>query len=270
MDAPTRPTIAKSSSTELFDNFIREFTFNVAKSDAERNRIYRLRHEVYCQEIGYEPPESSSQGVELDAHDSHSIHCLIEHRKSGLAAGCLRLVFPAPESAGKDHRLPLQEYGEGSLTDDVLHPAKLPYKSICEISRFAIARAFRHKPIKHETLDKENICYDFTPEQKRTFPLIIVALFLATYALVGLMRKRHVFAMMEPRLPRLLSMSGFNFTRVGERVEMHGIRNAFYIDHSVAEQEIHEDLLPLYKHIRQELAPQVKDLSIKKAQVQCS
>lgn len=270
MNAPIKPTIAKSSNIELFENFTKDFTFNVANSDAEKNRIYRLRHEVYCQEIGYQPPESSSQGVELDAHDSHSIHCLIEHRRSGLAAGCLRLVFPAPESFGRNHRLPLQEYGEGSLTHDVLHPAKLPYNSICEISRFAIARAFRHKPIKHETLDKENMFYDFTPEEKKTFPLIIVALFLATYALVGLMHKRHVFAMMEPRLPRLLSMSGFNFTRVGERVEMHGSRNAFYIDHSVAEKEIHEDLLPLYKHIRQELAPQVVNLSMKKVQVQYS
>lgn len=251
----------RSSTTDLFERFINDFTFNIAISDSEKNRIYKLRHEVYCQEIGYHPPGVASQNIEIDNHDSHSIHCLIEHRRSRLAAGCLRLVLPAPMTAGKHHRLPLQEYGERSLSHETLHPAKLPYDAICEISRFAIARAFRHKPIKNETLDMDTNSYAFSPEEKKTFPLIIVALFLATYSLVGLMRKRHVFAMMEPRLPRLLSMSGFHFTKVGERIEMHGTRNAFYIDHRKAEQEIHEDLMPLYLHIRQQLAPQLEILS---------
>lgn len=261
MEASQKMTHIRSSTADLFQSFIEDFSFNVAISDTEKNRIYRLRHEVYCQEIGYHPPGIASKNIEVDSHDSHSIHCLIEHRRSGLAAGCLRLVLPAPVSAGKDHRLPLQEYGERSLSHETLHPAMLSYDSICEISRFAIARAFRHKPIKHETLDVEDSNYQFTAEEKKTFPLIIIALFLATYSLVGLMDKRHVFAMMEPRLPRLLSMSGFHFTKVGERIEMHGARNAFYIDHRKAEQEMHQDLMPLYLHIRQQLAPQLEILS---------
>jgi len=261
MTASQKMTHIRSSTAELFESFLKDFTFNVAVSDEEKNRIYRLRHEVYCQEIGYHPPGMERKNIEIDSHDSHSIHCLIEHQRSGLAAGCLRLVLPAPMAAGKHHRLPLQEYDERSLTHETLHPAKLPYDSICEISRFAIARAFRHKPIKHETLDMKKNSYVFTPEERKTFPLIIVALFLATYALVGLMGKRHVFAMMEPRLPRLLSMSGFHFTKVGERIEMHGSRNAFYIDHRKAEKEMHEDLMPLYLYIRAQLAPQLKTLS---------
>lgn len=262
MEESLKITHIGRSNADLFDSFIKDFTFNVAISDEEKNRIYQLRHEVYCQEIGYSPPGISSKKIELDAHDSHSIHCLIEHKRSGLAAGCLRLVLPAPVSAGKQHRLPLQEYGERSLSDTTLHPAKLPYDSICEISRFAIARAFRHRPIKHETLDVGTSSHTFTPEEKKTFPMIIVALFLATYALVGLVKKRHVFAMMEPRLPRLLSLSGFHFTRVGERIEMHGTRNAFYIDHRKAEQEMHEDLMPLYLYIHRQLAPQLENLSV--------
>ena len=260
MTSSQKMTHIRSSTADLFESFVKDFTFNVAISESEKKRIYRLRHEVYCQEIGYHPPGETSQNIEIDAHDSHSIHCLIEHRRSGLAAGCLRLVLPAPVAEGKHHRLPLQEYGERSLTHEIFHPATLPYDSICEISRFAIARAFRHKPIKHETLGMENDLHEFTSEEKKTFPLIIVALFLATYSLVGLMKKRHVFAMMEPRLPRLLSMSGFHFTKVGERIEMHGSRNAFYIDHRKAEKEIHEDLMPLYLHIRQKLAPQLESL----------
>ncbi len=219
---------------------------------------------MYCQEIGYHPPVESENKTESDIHDSHSIHCLIEHRQSGLAAGCLRLVLPAPHTNGKHKRLPLQDFGEHTLPHETLHPAKLPYESICEISRFAIARTFRHKAINHETLDLNHSSYCFSDAEKKTFPLLVIALFLATYSLVGLMEKRHVFAMMEPRLPRLLSMSGFKFTKVGESIEMHGKRNAFYIDHTKAEQEMHQDLMPFYLYIRQALKPQLEELLGKK------
>lgn len=260
MEANNEPSQTHCSANDLFTSFKEDFIFSIAISDLEKSRIYKLRHEVYCQEIGYHPPEISNQNIESDTHDSHSIHCLIEHRRSGLAAGCLRLVLPAPITKGKNKRLPIQDFGEKTLPHETLHPAKLPYHSICEISRFAIARAFRHRAINNETLDLNDTKYQFTDKEKKAFPLIVVALFLATYSLVGLMNKRHVFAMMEPRLPRLLSMSGFKFTKVGTAIEMHGTRNAFYIDHSMAEKEMHKDLMPLYLHIRQVLAPQVEEL----------
>lgn len=264
MEAAYEKKETNNTFADLFSSFNDAFTFSIAISEIEKTRIYKLRHEVYCQEIGFHPLVETGNKTESDIHDSHSIHCLIEHRQSGLAAGCLRLVLPAPTTEGKNNRLPLQEFGEHTLPHETLHPAKLPYDSICEISRFAIARAFRHKAINHETLDLKNINYRFSEAEKKTFPLIVIALFLATYSLVGLMKKRHVFAMMEPRLPRLLSMSGFKFTKVGEPIEMHGKRNAFYIDHTIAETEMHQDLMPFYLHIRQALKPQLEELLAKK------
>ncbi|MBR9904550.1 MAG: PEP-CTERM/exosortase system-associated acyltransferase [Gammaproteobacteria bacterium] len=264
MEAAQKKEKTSNTLTDLFSSFNDDFIFSIALTETEKNRIYKLRHEVYCQEIGYHPAQLTDKKTESDIHDSHSIHCLIEHRRSRLAAGCLRLVLPAPYGEGKMKRLPLQDFGEHTLPHEVLHPAKLPYESICEISRFAIARTFRHKAINHETLTPSAFDYQFTAQERKTFPLIVIALFLATYSLVGLMKKRHVFAMMEPRLPRLLSMSGFKFTKVGESIEMHGKRNAFYIDHSKAEKEMHEELMPFYLHIRKILEPQLEELLTKK------
>lgn len=260
MGKNSEPLQVPNKKEDPFKTFKEEFKFSIAINDIEKNRVYKLRHEVYCQEIGYHPLENSSTNSENDIHDSHSIHCLIEHKRSGLAAGCLRLVLPAPLAEGKNKRLPLQEFGENNLPHDSLHPAKLPYNSICEISRFAIARAFRHKAINHETLDPEDLKFQFTERERKAFPILVIALFLATYSLVGLMNKRHVFAMMEPRLPRLLSMSGFKFTKVGNPIEMHGTRNAFYIDHSMAEKEMHRDLMPFYLYVRSTLEPQLQEL----------
>lgn len=255
-------TISSSSSplprdSRLAEVFKKYFTFKIAKTAEEKERVFKLRHEVYCQEIGYQPVGASSRQLELDSHDIHSIHCLLEHKRTGLAAGCLRLVLPDPKAQSEDARLPLQEYGAQSLYHPLYHPAKLPEHQICEISRFTIARPFRHKAIKNETLGNEDLNHVFTDEERQAFSAIIIALFLATYALVGMTKRCHVFAMMEPRLPRLLSMSGFHFTKVGDTVEMFGKRNAFYIDHSKAEKEIHEDLLPLYSRIQDELSSQL-------------
>ncbi|MFP4138098.1 MAG: PEP-CTERM/exosortase system-associated acyltransferase [Halomonas sp.] len=242
------------------DAFLAKYRIILATTREERERVYRLRYDVYCQEIGYQPESFCQESLELDVHDKHSIHCYLEHRSSGLSAGCLRLVLPDPEACNGEHLLPLQEYGGSSLNHPRLQPSLLPRHEICEISRFAIARPFRHKAINNETLDHVNGQNIFSDADRKTFPWIIISLFLATYSLVGLSGRRHVFAMMEPRLPRLLSMSGFNFQKVGEPIEMHGKRSAHYIDHSRAEKEIHENLIPFYLSIKSELAEQMSDL----------
>lgn len=257
MKNPEALRTPSEKGNSLLASFTKHFSFKVARTKEEKERVFKLRHEVYCQEIGYEPIEGKSANIELDSHDSHSIHCLIEHKGSGLAAGCLRLVLPNPEATSEKKRLPLQEYGGTSLTHPTLNPAMLPESQVCEISRFAIARPFRHKAIKNETLTQEKISNMFSEEERKTFPAIIIALFLSTYALVGLSKKRHVFAMMEPRLPRLLSMSGFHFQGIGEPIEIHGRRSAFYIDHRKAEKEMHEHLAPLYLYIKKELGLQL-------------
>ncbi|MGB8713133.1 MAG: PEP-CTERM/exosortase system-associated acyltransferase, partial [Onishia taeanensis] len=58
------------------------------------------------------------------------------------------------------------------------------------------------------------------------------------------------------RLPRLLSRSGFHFAKSGETINFHGTRSAFYIDHSKAEEEVSEKLLPLYHDIKKRLSIQ--------------
>lgn len=252
-------TIKKPSPSELLLRFSNDFIFKLAKSNSEKNRVYHLRHQVYCQEIGYTPLAKELSETESDIHDNNSIHCLIEHKRSGISAGCFRLVLPAAYLLNANPRLPLQDYGGESLNNPELHPESLPYAEICEISRFATAREFRNKPINHETLNPEKIKHSFSPEEKKVFPLLTTALFLATHALVHLTNRRHIFAMMDPKLPRLLAMSGFKFHKIGDTIELHGKRNAYYIDNFIAEKEMHEVLRPMYQYIKQQLSSQLKE-----------
>ncbi|MCG6658478.1 PEP-CTERM/exosortase system-associated acyltransferase [Halomonas campisalis] len=248
---------ARPEPTQLFDRFQDEFHFQLTATQAEHERVFRLRHAVYCRELGYEQAADPANRLEYDAHDRQAIHCLVTHRASGLAAGCLRLVLPSPLETPGGARLPLQGYAGQSLTHPTWHPERLDRNRICEVSRLATSPHFRNRPANAALVDPAEPPPRFSEAARRTFPVIIIGLFLASTALVGLAGRRHVFAMMEARLPRLLAMSGLTFTRVGETIDFHGRRSAYYIDQGQAESEMHPHLLPLYAHIRQSLSPQL-------------
>lgn len=244
------------ASTRLFEKFEQDYEFLIATSDEDKKKVYSLRHEVFLREFHYEMHEDNSHLFELDEYDEASIHCLIKHRASGLSAGCLRLITPSSHATSPLFRLPVEVHGASYLHHPSIQPQAIPRPLICEVSRLAIARPFRTRNSQDTPLPQAGN-YHFSPEEVRTFPLLAIGLFLSTYALVGLTGRRHVFAMMEPRLPRLLALSGFHFTKVSHPIEYHGTRHAYYIDHQQAEQEMHRDLMPLYLHITKTLAPQL-------------
>lgn len=262
--------VKRSQNQELFKQFIEEYRFVLAMSPEAKRKALALRHEVFLQELHYEMHEDQSHHLETDEYDESSIHCLVEHKRSGLPAGCMRLVTPSSDPTSPFHKLPVEIQGKGKLNHSTFDPEKMPRHQLCEVSRLAISRNFRSRQTgeTHTSIIFDG--QDFSNKEARTFPLIAIGLFLCTYSLVGLTGRRHVFAMMESRLPRLLALSGFYFTKVSDDINYHGLRNAYYIDHSKAEKEMQEDLMPLYLHIRRELSCQLEELTIHEARVSCS
>ena len=250
----------RSRNQALLEKFSNEYNFILAKTASEKNKALLLRHAIFLQELNYEMHEDQTKKYETDEYDNTSIHCLIEHKKSGLPAGCMRLVIPSSDPTSKLYRLPVEIQGEQKLNHRTLHPSLMSKIQLCEVSRLAISRHFRPRQQDKNQLDVVFDGYNFSTEETETFPLIAIGLFLCTYSLVGLSGRQHVYAMMEPRLPKLLSLSGFHFTQVSEVIEYHGSRHAYYIDHTKTEKEMHEDLMPLYLYIRRALEPQLKEL----------
>ncbi|WP_168709211.1 PEP-CTERM/exosortase system-associated acyltransferase [Halomonas borealis] len=258
-----------SLDNETLAAFERDYEFIVANSDAQKQRVYALRHEVFLQEFHYAMHEDSSHHLEQDEYDPSAIHCLIRHRASGLSAGCMRLVMPSDDAASRFHHLPVEIQGGEYFDHPEIDPRALPRARVCEVSRLAIARPFRSASGKDDPLPQHATDYVFSAQESRTFPLLAIGLFLITYSLVGLTGRRHVFAMMEPRLPRLLALSGFHFTRVSQAIEFHGTRHAYYIDHQQAEQDMHADLMPLYLDIKRRLAAQLPEALTQPASTPC-
>lgn len=236
--------------------FFNDFEFIIAHSPDEKKRAFLLRHQVFNEELNYNIGDKTSTTLEKDSHDQHSILCLLQHRKSGIDAGCLRVVIIDQTIKGFSQILPLEEYCSTSLTSSDLHPEKMAKNTICEVSRLAVHPLFRKKkkpPIDGKYLHAENIDLNNDTQNQS---IISLSLFLAATAIVGLAERRHVFAMLEPRFNRLLKTSGLHFQQVGDIINYCGNRAAYYIDQKIAVEKLPKQLIPLYTFIEKELAIQ--------------
>jgi N-acyl amino acid synthase of PEP-CTERM/exosortase system len=190
--------------------------------------VYRMRYEVYCQEMGFEQPELFPEGLEHDSYDRRSRHCLLLHRASSTYAGCVRLILHDKESPNA--LFPFEKYCGDSLRRDVLDPAALPAGSFGEISRLTVRAAYRRRRGDESPEGLPSAPAAGLRDERRGSIPIALGLYLAGAAL-GLMEGlAGVFVMMEPRLARHLSVCDIRFTPVGNVVEYHGRpRGAFHI-----------------------------------------
>jgi N-acyl amino acid synthase of PEP-CTERM/exosortase system len=237
----------ETTTSSLASNFLQYFDVSLATTDEQKEAVYGIRYSVYCNEFRYESTANFPNQMESDAYDSHSLHCLVTHKGSGLPAGCVRLV--ATQGPRRDHPLPFEKFCPDSLDDDYIDGLKLSRNAMCEISRLAVDGPFRRRAGEEVTRFGEVEGLDCTQQERRTFAVIAVACFLAATAMTALTDRTSVFAMMEPFLPRLMKRSGITFTRAGSDVDYHGLRAPYFIKTGSALTTMRPDLRELYEAI---------------------
>ena len=248
------------TAPELVTSFDKYFRVVVADSPELRDEVYRIRYQVYCKEMRTEPEEQFPDGREHDRFDESAAHCLLQHRISGKYAGCVRLVFNDPL---KSSSLPFEIHCRDSLYPSEVEAILVHKGSFGEISRLAVPAEFRRR--KGEQGAPVPMQLDEQPapgltERRHQSPQITIGLFLAATALGLIKGMSGVFAMMEPRLSRYLRQLGLEFKQVGEEVEYHGKRAAFYITKEGL--KLNADMAALLdfitREIRAQLAPTAK------------
>ena len=234
------------------DTFLRYFTLSMVKG-AALEEAFRVRYQVYCREFGYERAEDCPGGQESDAFDAQAWHCALAHRPSGMLAGYVRVVHA--EAADPLRELPMEQHCRDSFTHPTLRPDRLDRDRSCEVSRLMVHGLFRRRRGEAATPFGGADVPGFPPEQQRTFPLVGVSLFVAATVLCVHHRKQHAFAMMEPSLVRILRQTGLAFTQVGEALDYHGWRAAYYIDSGDALAAIlrSDSLRQLCEHAQEQL-----------------
>jgi len=166
-----------------------------------------MRHQVYCEELGYEPV--TQEGREADEDDCHSDHLLVRRAGDGEAVGCGRVIHPIP-----GRPLP-------SLTHARLGPqdAHLEALGLCEFSRFALSPAVRGNPgrkVKHELLSTQ--------------------LLLAYYAIFLHTPFRHYLALTDERVASLSGWAETPLRPTGDPIQFRGIRQLYLGDRTSLER----------------------------------
>lgn len=238
-------------TSSLSENFRRYFAVEYAANSEQKQRVYRMRYRVYCEEFRYESMDRFPDKMEHDEFDANAFHCLISHRRSGMPAGCVRLV---PTKGDLETTpLPFEKHCLKSLDWKFINSLGVRRNTVCEVSRLAVDGVFRRRSGEALTRFGEVDAMDFSRQEQRSFSLIAVAGFLAATALTDLTGRTNVFAMMEPFLPRLMKRSGIIFQKAGIDIDYHGIRAPYFIRTQTVLDSIRPELRDLYDWIRTEI-----------------
>lgn len=236
----------------LVRNFSIYFRPQYAATRHQRHFSYTIRYQVYAEELGWEP--LNERRLERDECDNYAHHCLLEHKRTGDIAGCVRLVIPPADNA--QARLPFQLHDIAAIkVDELRHRFK---GSIGEISRLAVPSGFRRRANEAGRpfiLDSRNSTV-FSEEERRNFPNIAIGLYLSAIALVDICELDVVFVVMESRLQRHLKQYGLLFRQISTPFELKGERALYELPRNELTCHMNSQIRLLYDFIRNELETQ--------------
>lgn len=234
-----------SSSRSLGESFNEYFELLPALDDASREEVFRIRYEVYCRDLGWEPLRAD--GLERDVFDEHSVHCLLRHRTSGEPVGCTRLILADETHPGE--LLPVESSCAEVLDRSIIDPAALPRRTVAEVSRLAVMRNFRQRKGESQAavaMSDE----DFQPRGPQSrFPFIPVGLYFGAAAIARKLGREHVLVLTEPRLATHFSRIGFNIQPIGGLIEHRGLRAPSLFLTSQFAPSLRPMIRPLYEEI---------------------
>lgn len=204
---------------QLHRSFKQYFQVVPALTDDLIREAQKIRHEVYCRELGWEPLQDD--GLEKDSYDANSLHCLLKSVVNNRYIGCIRLVLPTAEGAGA--MLPFQQTCGAGLDSGHPSAAGLQSGTVAEVSRLAIIADYRRRRNEQGRPVAVPDGDDYSHE-RRKFPFIPVGLYLG---MMYMAQKRGIdtlYFLTEPLLARHFSMLGGKLLPVGQPIEHRGQR----------------------------------------------
>jgi len=211
----------------LFDRFnlgagfSKYFQIEAAASETVRDDVFRVRHEVYCEELKFEPERPDRR--ETDSYDPQSVHCLLRSsREPYPPVGCTRLILA--ESDRPDTLLPFEKTCQATLDRTIIDPEKLDRSTIGEVSRLAVRAAYRRRRGERSVaVAIHDDDFNEDAAQPR-FPYIPIALYLGALALAERNGIETMFVLTEPRLAAHFGKLGVEIRQIGGPVEHRGMR----------------------------------------------
>lgn len=238
--------------------FRQYFRIDAALDDTRRDDVYRIRHEVYCEELKFEPERPDHR--EIDDYDAQSVHCLMTtaHDPHRLV-GCTRLVLTSPEDP--DAPLPFERTCAATLDRAIIDPARLPRDRIAEVSRLAVRRIYRRR--KGEDRDETLIhAKDFGTTMQPRFPYIPIGLYMGAISLAIHKDIDYLFVLTEPRLAKHFARLGVDIRQIGGPVSHRGTRVPSVIDVRSVVRDMRFMMKPLWRTVNEEIESSISPSSL--------
>ena len=249
---------ANHEAHNIADHFTQFLEPQVATTAALREEVFKIRHNVYCEELAFE--EVKDGGQEMDEFDAQSIFSLIKHKPSSTYTSCVRIV----KTENEDQLLPIEKYCLNSITNEDLHPKRFNRKEICEISRLAVKADFRRRKTDQFKGSSTGVIKEssYSETELRCFPFIAIGLYMAAATMAIETGIRHVYVMMEPRLARSMRFVGIHFVQLGDAIEYHGLRAPYYINAEIFMSNLSPGFKSLYSAIEHDICKQLGQLEL--------
>lgn len=240
---------------KLFDRFNlghgfrKYFRVQAASTEALRDDVYRIRHEVYCEELKFEPERPDRR--ETDDYDRHSLHCLIRtSTEPDNLVGCTRLVLTDPDD--RTRLLPFERTCAATLDRSIVDPMKLQRGRIAEVSRLAVRAYYRRR--RGETNTAATISdEDFGTQTQPRFPYIPIGLYLGAVAMAHRNNIDTLFVLTEPRLASHFAKLGVDIRQIGGAVEHRGARVPSMMDVQSIIKNMRFLVKPMWRVILEEI-----------------
>lgn len=232
----------------LRKNFCQYFSIEPALSPQAKQEAYRVRHQVYCRELGWEPENPLEQ--ETDEYDANSMHCLMRSVQSLEYIGCIRLILPK-----SDHPFfpfPFEKACGSMLNAGYVDPIERSRFAIAEVSRLAVISKYRRR--KHEQTRSATISEDdYGTIAKPRFPYIPVGLYLGMLAMAKRNEIETLYILTEPLLAKHFRRLGIKLLPIGSPVEHHGERVPLMMSVNKTLSNLNLFVRPLFKEIAREM-----------------
>ncbi len=204
-----------------------KYTFGIVDDKTLLKEAFKLRYQVYVEEFGFENKADHPGGLETDAYENQSIHCVCLNEENAVV-GTIRLVLESDKGFPIEHAVPNLSFF-GKMPDR---------KHIAEISRLTVSKDLRRRKedgrygvesyIKKKEggvlPDDGTIPKEF---QGRKNPIIVLGLYQIVYQESKRHGITHWYMITEKKLNNTLKKYGFHFRQIGEPVQYHGTRIPF-------------------------------------------
>ncbi|MDN3517175.1 PEP-CTERM/exosortase system-associated acyltransferase [Aquisalimonas lutea] len=179
---------------------------------ASQELAFRLRHQVYCKERGFEPDDSFPDGLERDEHDDRALQILVRNRLCGSPLGVSRVVLDDP---GAQRSLPVETHGCTAVRERLARLRAMEYVQLAEISRFAVTRNLNRVVESQQDVGSAHVSMG------------VIAMIFAQSWRYGV---THWVGLLDASLPRFLRRLGITCQPIGSVIEFRGTRQPVLAD----------------------------------------